>query len=93
MNMQLQITKYEFDDLFSALAQNKIDVAASSITITEKRKQTVDFTDPYFDTTNQTAVYNIKLLANIILCGDNKISNIRSLTIKYLGGFYENSAN
>lgn len=50
LGMQIQITKYEFDDLFSALALNKIDIAASSITITEKRKQTVDFTEPYFQT-------------------------------------------
>ena len=91
LNMQLQISKFEFDDLFSALAQNKIDIAASSITITEKRKQTVDFTEPYFDTINQTAVYNIKLLTNLILCVNN--NNIRSLTIKYLGGFHENRAN
>jgi polar amino acid transport system substrate-binding protein len=50
MGMQLQITQYEFDDLFSALAQNKIDLAASTITITEKRKQTFEFSEPYFQT-------------------------------------------
>jgi len=48
--MELQITRYRFDDLFSALALNKIDVAASAITITSKRKQTMDFTIPYFET-------------------------------------------
>ena len=50
LKMELQITRYRFDDLFSALALNKIDVAASAITITSKRKQTMDFTIPYFET-------------------------------------------
>ena len=50
LNMQLQITKYQFDELFSALALNKIDIAASAITITPKHKQTMDFTIPYFET-------------------------------------------
>jgi len=50
LNMQLQITKFQFDELFSALALNKIDIAASAITITPKRKQTMDFTIPYFET-------------------------------------------
>lgn len=48
--MQLQITKYQFDELFSALALNKIDIAASAITVAPKRKQTMDFTIPYFET-------------------------------------------
>ena len=50
LGIQLQVTRYPFEDLFSALAQNKIDIAASAITITPKRKQTMDFTIPYFET-------------------------------------------
>jgi len=50
LGIKLQVTRYQFEDLFSALAQNKIDVAASAITITPKRKQTMDFTIPYFET-------------------------------------------
>jgi len=48
LGMELRIFNIEFTSLFSALASNKIDMAASSITITEKRKETMDFTSPYY---------------------------------------------
>ena len=37
-----------FDTIFTALAAGKWDMVASAVTIKAERKQTVDFTDPYF---------------------------------------------
>lgn len=41
-----------WDSLFAALANGDADLLASAVTITEERKQTMDFTEPYF-TINQ----------------------------------------
>lgn len=38
-----------FDTIFTSTAQGRFDLAASSITITDERKQTVAFSDPYFE--------------------------------------------
>jgi ABC-type amino acid transport substrate-binding protein len=38
-----------FDTIFTALAADKYDVVISAVTIKASRKQTVDFTDPYFN--------------------------------------------
>jgi ABC-type amino acid transport substrate-binding protein len=37
-----------FDTIFTALAAGKWDIVASAVTIKAERKQTVDFTEPYF---------------------------------------------
>lgn len=38
-----------FEGIFNFLAQGDRDLLASAITITDERKQTVDFSDPYFE--------------------------------------------
>lgn len=45
-----------FDTIFSSTAQGRFDVAASSITITDERKQTVAFSDPYFEANQSVMV-------------------------------------
>jgi polar amino acid transport system substrate-binding protein len=45
-----------WEGIFNALAQGDRDMLASSITITDERKQTMDFSDPYFDAAQLIAV-------------------------------------
>lgn len=45
-----------WEGIFNALQQGDRDMLASSITITEERKQTMDFTDSYFDAAQLIAV-------------------------------------
>lgn len=40
--------KTPFDGIFAALAAGQCDIVASSVSITDERKQSNDFTDPYF---------------------------------------------
>jgi polar amino acid transport system substrate-binding protein len=40
--------KTPFDGIFAALAAGQCDIIASSVSITDERKQSNDFTDPYF---------------------------------------------
>ncbi|MDD3395931.1 MAG: transporter substrate-binding domain-containing protein [Acidaminococcaceae bacterium] len=45
---ELEIHKIEWDGLAPAVASGKIDAAICGMSITSKRKQTVDFTAPYY---------------------------------------------
>jgi polar amino acid transport system substrate-binding protein len=45
-----------WEGIFNALAQGDRDIIASSVTITDERKQTMDFTAPYFDAQQLIAV-------------------------------------
>jgi polar amino acid transport system substrate-binding protein len=48
LDLEVEFVKTPFDTIFRNLAQGKFDLVASSTTITEDRKRTVDFSDPYF---------------------------------------------
>jgi ABC-type amino acid transport substrate-binding protein len=48
LGLDVEFVKTPFDTIFRNLAQGKFDLVASSTTITEERKRTVDFSDPYF---------------------------------------------
>ncbi|WP_435099847.1 basic amino acid ABC transporter substrate-binding protein [Halarchaeum sp. P4] len=41
--------QYEFGSLIGALTANKVDVLAAGLSITEKRKESIAFTNPYWD--------------------------------------------
>lgn len=47
-DLEVEIQSAAFDTIFTSLAARKFDVVVSAVTIKEDRKQTVDFTDPYF---------------------------------------------
>lgn len=46
---KIEIVSLGFDGLIPALQSGNIDAAISAMTITEKRKKAVDFSDPYFN--------------------------------------------
>ena len=48
MGRKLQVEDMAFDSLLSALDTGAIDFVAAGMTATEERKQSVDFSDPYF---------------------------------------------
>jgi polar amino acid transport system substrate-binding protein len=48
LDLKVKWVKTPFDTIFRNLAQGKFDMVASSATITDERKRTVDFSDPYF---------------------------------------------
>lgn len=45
-----------FDTIFTAVASGKYDVAISAITIKSDRKDTVDFTDPYYEASQSLTI-------------------------------------
>ncbi|MCO6503969.1 MAG: basic amino acid ABC transporter substrate-binding protein [Snodgrassella sp.] len=49
-NFKVELRDQPWDGLFASLNNGDLDVVASGVTITEERKQTLGFTDSYFDT-------------------------------------------
>jgi ABC-type amino acid transport substrate-binding protein len=49
MDAKLEVKDVSFEGILANLASGNCDVVASSVTITDERKQEVDFTEPYFD--------------------------------------------
>ena len=53
---QVKFVNTPWEGIFNALGQGDRDLLISSITITDERKQTMDFSDPYFDAFQLIAV-------------------------------------
>ncbi len=51
MGFEYDLQNVGWEPVFSKLTNGEIDFGAAGITITEKRKETYDFTDPYYEAT------------------------------------------
>jgi lysine-arginine-ornithine-binding protein len=49
MDVTCEMVQQEWDGMIPALTANKFDAIVASMSITEKRKKVVDFSDPYYD--------------------------------------------
>jgi polar amino acid transport system substrate-binding protein len=54
--IEVKFTNTPWEGIFNALAQGDRDLLVSAITITDERKQTMDFSVPYFDAAQLIAV-------------------------------------
>lgn len=57
MNVELEFQNYAFSGLIPALQAKKVDIVIAGMTITDKRKEAVDFSEPYF-TSGQAMLVN-----------------------------------
>ena len=48
-NCSLKITPYDWQGMLGAVSSGQADVAFSGISITDKRKEAMDFSEPYYD--------------------------------------------
>ncbi len=53
--LNLRLINTPWEGIFATLDKGDRDVISSSVTITEERKQVMDFTDPYFEATQMIA--------------------------------------
>ena len=51
MGIQYELQNVGWEPVFSKITNGEIDFGAAGITITEKRKETYDFTEPYYEAT------------------------------------------
>ena len=56
--LEVKFVNTPWEGIFNALAQGDRDIVVSAVTITDERKQTIDFSDPYFDAQQLIAVRN-----------------------------------
>ena len=54
--IEVKFVNTPWEGIFNALGQGDRDLLVSSITITDERRQTMDFSDPYFDANQLIAV-------------------------------------
>jgi polar amino acid transport system substrate-binding protein len=49
LGLEVEWVRADFDTIFTAVAGGQFDMVAAASTITEERQQTVDFSDPYYN--------------------------------------------
>ena len=62
-SMEVKFVNTPWEGIFNALGQGDRDFLVSAVTITDERKQTMDFSDPYFDAAQLIAVKNTSKVA------------------------------
>ena len=77
----VQVKNIAWDGIFAALASNQVDVIAASVSITDKRKKAMLFTDPYYE-----------LHQAVVLPLGKTISSLDELAGKKVGGQIGTSA-
>lgn len=58
MGVDMEITAMDFDTCLAGVTQNKVDCSINAYYPSEKRRESVDFTDAYFDDSEQVVVVN-----------------------------------
>lgn len=58
LNIEYEVRSYNLENLIKAVANNKIDIAVSPLTITSEREKLFDFTHAYYTTGLSIAVKN-----------------------------------
>lgn len=71
LGMELQIEDMAFDSIITAVVSGKADVGVAGMTVTDERKESVDFTDPY-----------AQAVQAIIVKDDSKIKTADDLFVK-----------
>ena len=71
----VQVKNIAWDGIFAALASNQVDVIAASVSITDKRKKAMLFTDPYYE-----------LHQAVVLPLGKEIKDLEELAGKRVGG-------
>ncbi|RUL47415.1 MULTISPECIES: basic amino acid ABC transporter substrate-binding protein [Lysinibacillus] len=74
MGIEYEIRNVGWEPVFQQVKNGEIDFGASAITITDERKETFDFTTPYFEATQVLVVKEDSKIASAADVKDKKIS-------------------
>ena len=75
LNLKVKIIDVPFSTLFTEIEKNKIDLIVAGVTITDERKKTLDFTEPYYE---DKTVF-------IVNKNNDKIKSVKDLEGKKIG--------
>ncbi len=79
-NMKLRIVNTPFTSIFASLNNGDVDFVISGVTINEKRKQSFDFSAPYFDARQLIAVPKDSTVKSLQDLKDKKVSVVSGST-------------
>ncbi len=78
--MEAKINNMEFDSLLVALQNKQLDAVIAGMTVTEERKETVDFSTPYYTATQVMIVKDGSAIKTAADMADKKIAVIQGYT-------------
>ncbi|MCD2167260.1 MAG: basic amino acid ABC transporter substrate-binding protein [Comamonas sp.] len=78
--MKLRIVNTPFSSIFASLNNGDVDFVISGVTINDKRKQSFDFSQPYFDARQLIAVPKDSTVASLKDLKDKKVSVVSGST-------------
>ncbi|MEW9900270.1 basic amino acid ABC transporter substrate-binding protein [Chitinivorax sp. PXF-14] len=88
--LTVKFTNMPFESTFTAVREGKVDMVAAAITITDDRRQTLDFSEPYFNggLAIATATDSVKSLDSLkkVKVGVQEATTAESLMTKLMGG-------
>ena len=91
--MTAEVNNMEFDSLLVALQNGKLDAVIAGMTVTDERKEAVDFSEPYYTATQVMIVKEDSAIAAAADIADKKIAVIQGYTgetvVKDMGYQYE----
>jgi polar amino acid transport system substrate-binding protein len=82
LGVKLTVEQLEWDKLFEAVNSGEVDMAISSITITQERAETYDFSNPYFSSGQSI----------LVLTDNNSILNPEDLAGKTVAAYYQTTS-
>lgn len=74
MDLDIEIKNVGWEPVFQQIKNSELDLGASGITITDERKQTYDFTSPYYEATQLIVVKEDSAVASLEELKDQKIA-------------------
>ncbi len=74
MNLEIDMRNVGWEPVFQQLKNGELDLGASGITITEERKETYDFTVPYYEATQLIVVKEDSAIASLEELADKKLA-------------------
>ena len=86
LDVKLKVNSMDFDNVLTSLAQGKADLGISGISATAERKNTFDFSNVYYDATNEVVVKKSNLNKY------NKITDFKGLKLAAQKGSTQEAA-
>ena len=78
--LALRIVNTPFSSIFASLGNGDVDLVISGVTINDKRKQSYDFSDPYFDARQLIAVAQGSSIASLKDIAGKKVAVVSGST-------------
>jgi polar amino acid transport system substrate-binding protein len=77
LGLEVEWVKADFDTIFTAVAAGQFDMVAAASTITDERLQTVDFSDPYYNSRQALVVASDSGITSTDDIGDGDIVGVQ----------------